>query len=255
MMIRWSWLLANILIGFVGTAYAGPNISWRIQGSSFLVEASNNENQAYQCSMNYTLSYVEYGVRGSRPFSSNFELRPHFNGIALQHNTSWAASTLTVDDASYNCNPISTPIPIPRPYPSSGASLCPGGLVDIGRIYYAKESGGKAVLALGRVNFPDRFVLDESYKQQSRVSVAGGGAQSSWDGRSGIPDGVHLVATGGHYWSVGIPVPSAGSDGLPELSYNFEGYAKSLTIGVYCGPEGSPGPGCNVSVTVCAKRK
>jgi hypothetical protein len=127
---------------------------------------------------------------------------------------------------------------------------CAAGFKYIGEAYGDSPSGGGAWLQLGRVNFPEGFQLDDSFVQQTRPPTTGGGARSPWKGDN-IPAGIAITVSGAHYWSVGVP--AGGTDGLPDLTFNKKGEPKQFTIGMYCGPAGRPGPGCNVRVSVCAK--
>jgi hypothetical protein len=98
------------------------------------------------------------------------------------------------------------------------------------------------------VLLPRHFKLDRSYQQASLV-CAGGGAQCSATA-SGVPRGIHIAVTGGHYWSLrGNPtlLPAEVDDDDHVTRYK-------LILPLYCGPGGN-GEGCNIRVTVWAKRK
>ena len=106
------------------------------------------------------------------------------------------------------------------------------------------------------IYFPENFRLNPTYRQQGPAQPAGGSrekATSPWNGLEDIPPGILLVTSGAHYWAVGVAVPGRG-DGKPKLFLNPDGTARALTIGMYCGPAGRPGPGCNVRVRMCAMR-
>lgn len=245
-----------IMTVYVNCANAAPSISWGVKGSTFEVTARNDESRGYTCVINYWLKYVNFGEPGQQRFNASYSVPPHSNGMVFLHQTSYSASTLSQSVENNNCNAW----PIPSP-PQSGENIerpifaCPGGLTFIGNAYAERASGGKGLLVVGEVKFPKKFKLDTSYQQTSRVPVAGGGATSTWDGISNIPKGIHIWTGGAHYWSVGIKVPGRPENGPPTLEIDGEGSPSRATMGIYCGPEGWPGPGCNVKFTVCAKEQ
>jgi len=116
-------------------------------------------------------------------------------------------------------------------------------------LYGAADSGGQAWHKDEKCDLPKNFRLDLSY-HQTNFNCCGGGASSNI-APSDIPAGIHLQVDGGHYWSVVQPM------GIKTLEEDDEGRAvrRQFFIHTYCGPAGSPGPGCNVKVTVWAKRK
>jgi hypothetical protein len=116
-------------------------------------------------------------------------------------------------------------------------------------LYGSANSGGSAWGADENCPLPKNFKLDNSY-HQTNFSCCGGGATSNIS-MSDIPAGIHIQIDGGHYWSVVKPM------GLMTLEEDDEGRAVSrqFFIHTYCGPAGRPGPGCNVKVTVWAKKK
>lgn len=231
-------------------ANADPSITWEIKGSSFAINANNPENLSYNCVANYSLLYSQYGTPGRQHFNTSFRVQARSNGNVVLNSTSWAASTLNYDQVNVQCAPVaSSYFPPPKHHSSQAPAFsCPSGLTKIGNMYGESSSGSGAYLKDRSVIFPAGIELDKSYRQSQRVQTAGGGAHSKWDGLKGIPDGVYIYATGGHYWAVG-------DSGAPGMQYNKDGSPKSLTLGTYCGPAGWPGPGCNVNVFVCAKLK
>lgn len=238
------------LLSFASFVSANPSFSWGVSGSSFIISAENKENIGYQCTASYMLYYSQYGTPGSQRFNPVFYVAPHSNGNVSVTNTSWAASTLRSGDVNINCVQKGSLGSVTRPGGGKQPSFtCPAGLTMIGNMYGESESGGHAFLEMQYVTFPHGFELDESYRQSEKVDTAGGGAHSEWNGMSGIPNGVYIYATGGHYWAVGVK-----SGGAPKVQYNDDASPRSLSLRNYCGPEGWPGPGCNVNVFVCAKR-
>lgn len=98
--------VAVILTAASSTAWAQPQMRYGVQGSSFFVYATNTEDRTYNCSISYTLNYVEYGQPGSQNFNANFVVAPKIqNAAVVQTNTTWAASTLSASNVNGpNCN-------------------------------------------------------------------------------------------------------------------------------------------------------
>lgn len=91
-----------------------------------------------------------------------------------------------------------------------------------------------------RCELPAGFRLDDGYHQPaSAFRCCGGGARSNIT-PADIPAGIYLVVDGGYYWSVTKPI------GLANR--------RVFTIHTYCGPGGGSNGGCNIKVTVYAKR-
>jgi hypothetical protein len=124
-----------------------------------------------------------------------------------------------------------------------------GSFVKVCDLYGAADSGAQAWQKDESCNLPRGFRLDNSY-HQGNFNCCGGGASSNI-AQSDIPAGIHLQVDGGHYWSVVQPM------GMKTLEEDDEGRAilRQFFIHTYCGPEGRPGPGCNVKVAVWAKQK
>jgi hypothetical protein len=79
--------------------------------------------------------------------------------------------------------------------------------------------------------------LDREY-QQTNFQCCGGGAQSNMT-LTDIPHGLEIAVDGGHYWAV--------------LNGALRG--ENYYLHTYCGPEGRPGPGCNVKVKIIGHYK
>lgn len=84
-------------------AYADPVLYPRIQGSGFFVGVDNRENVGYNCNVNYTINYVDYGEPGSRDFRTTTFVSPNGRGDVVTHPTAWAASTLRYSNFNYSC--------------------------------------------------------------------------------------------------------------------------------------------------------
>lgn len=124
-----------------------------------------------------------------------------------------------------------------------------GSFVKVCELYGSANQGAQAWHKDERCNLPAKFPLDTRY-HQTNFNGAGGGASTNITA-SDIPGGIHLQVDGGHYWSVVQPM------GIRTLDEDDEGHAisRQFFIHTYCGPAGFPGPGCNVKVTVWAKRR
>lgn len=86
-----------------GVANAEPVLKARIQGSGFFVSTNNSENVGYNCNVDYTLDYTEYGNRGSRSFHQTTYVAPKKTGDVLSFPTAWAADGLRIADFNYSC--------------------------------------------------------------------------------------------------------------------------------------------------------
>lgn len=98
--------VAVILAASSSGAWAQPQMRYGVQGSSFFVFATNTEDRAYNCSISYTLNYVQYGEPGSQNYNVNFVVAAKIqNAAVVQTNTTWAASTLSASNVNGpNCN-------------------------------------------------------------------------------------------------------------------------------------------------------
>lgn len=102
-LIKNLFILYCLVFHSVGNAY--PNMNYYIQGSSFFVRASNPDNRTWNCSISYTLNYDDFGTPAHRDFSKTFVVNINYNGIVLNHQTTWPASSLTVSNVSGpNCS-------------------------------------------------------------------------------------------------------------------------------------------------------
>ena len=96
-------ILMAALYSIAGAAMA-QNVSYGIQGSSFIVQASNNTNQAKNCHISYTLNYTQFGDPGSQSFNSAFGIPANWSGVVVNHQTTYAASSLRVSDVQWSCS-------------------------------------------------------------------------------------------------------------------------------------------------------
>jgi hypothetical protein len=118
--------------------------------------------------------------------------------------------------------------------------------VKICSLYGSANQGASAWNKDEACDLPAGFNLDKSFHQTS-FSCCGGGATSNI-GINDIPAGIRVDVSGGYYWSVGKPIELIRFDDDGPIKRQFR-------IHTYCGPAGSPGPGCNVKVDVYAAQK
>lgn len=121
------------------------------------------------------------------------------------------------------------------------------GFVKIDEVYQSKDHT-PALWNDAEVFLPRDFKLDRSYQQQ-RLVCSGGGA-SCGATASGVPRGIHIAVSGGHYWSL------RHNPTLVAAEVDDEDRVRryKLILPLYCGPGGN-GEGCNIRVSVWAKKK
>ena len=94
-----------LFLGATGAALASPAITAGVDGSSFIVRATNSEDRGYNCHIDYTLNYVQYDVPGSQNYHDDFFVKAGTNnGVVVFNQTTWAASTLTASGVHWSCN-------------------------------------------------------------------------------------------------------------------------------------------------------
>jgi hypothetical protein len=108
------------------------------------------------------------------------------------------------------------------------------------------NSGGSAWHKDDSCNLPAGFPINKSYRQPNLQPV-GGGATSNLTSAD-VPPGLHLKVSGNHYWSIVKPI------GMVVLDQEGP-IVRQFFVHTYCGPAGSPGPGCSVHVDVYARKK
>jgi hypothetical protein len=80
------------------------SVTYGLQGSAFVVQGSNQGTRMRNCNISYTLDYVEFGVAKTRSYSTPFVLYGNWSGVAVQNQTTYAASTLRVrDGVQWSC--------------------------------------------------------------------------------------------------------------------------------------------------------
>lgn len=242
-------VLACLMVAYGGAAFAQPKFTPVVIGKRIWIKVENPDDRSYSCSLTWRYYYrTKFGGEESYlELKPNSPVRAHFSGEYSHYSVEEA-----YDNWAWVGEPKCAVNERPPVFENPSWSNCPAGLEYIGHDYGAANPSGEAMFKLGSIRFERGYKLDmRSRVQDGPVHVAAGGAVSPWDGESEIPNGIHLVATGGHYWSVG-----QGPKGYepPKLTQKDQGFPLELTIGMYCGPAGAPGPGCNVRVEVCAKR-
>jgi len=137
---------------------------------------------------------------------------------------------------------LTTAAPILSQQPPNDPSF-----VRIDEVYRSKDHS-PALWEDAEVLLPRDFKLDRSY-QQSELSCSGGGSPCGASA-SGVPRGIHINVTGGYYWALRSNpqlVPT-------EVDDNDHVHRYKLVLPLYCGPGGN-GEGCNIRVTVWAKKR
>jgi len=95
-----------------GTSSTGPApvdsgpLRWsaRLNGSAFLLVATNPSRQAKSCSASYTLDYMEFGEQKSQSFNVPFQVASNSTVTAVNHQTQWAGSGLRYRDVDVSCD-------------------------------------------------------------------------------------------------------------------------------------------------------
>jgi hypothetical protein len=103
--------------------------------------------------------------------------------------------------------------------------------------YGESDSGGSAWNKDEACPIKNFKLLDNDYHQSS-FNCCGGGAKSSMT-LGDIPPALEVLVDGGHYWAV----------------LGGKLYGEAYELHTYCGPEGKPGPGCNVKVKIVGHYK
>jgi len=135
--------------------------------------------------------------------------------------------------------PTAVPSPTAVPFECKESDQCPAGFAYIGRLYGESNQGDPAFNARRDILLPPHFRLDTSY-QQPDVNCCGGGANAPLS-PADIPRGILIKPDGTIQWATSEP------------RLDTAGEQMKFSMMLYCGPEPSPGRGCNVHVDVCAK--
>lgn len=79
--------------------------SAKVEGSAFVVRARNTSDSSYQCSVHFTLSYVDaQGESATEDKTGTFVIPKNDPpGIVYQYTTDYAASTLRASDIGTSC--------------------------------------------------------------------------------------------------------------------------------------------------------
>jgi hypothetical protein len=124
-----------------------------------------------------------------------------------------------------------------------------GTFVLICQMTGSSNSGGSAWHKDDKCNLPPGFKIDRSYRQQVFQGVSTSPSATTNITTADIPPGIHLYVTGNHQWSVVKEIE------LVRIDDSDDGPAqRQFRLHTYCGPAGSPGPGCSVQANVYAKK-
>ncbi len=102
-------------------ASAEPTLHPRLQGSGFFVSTNNSEDVGYNCNLDYTIYYKDFGNDGKRTFHQTTYVEPRKNGDVLSYPTPWAADSLRYD-FKYSCYRESAASPKAAAPPTAPAS-------------------------------------------------------------------------------------------------------------------------------------
>lgn len=90
---------------FVSGQALSETVRAYIQGSTFIVSATNNSDVGLNCNETHTLSYTQFGEPKTYNSSSNFAIPKQANNMnVIIHQTTWDATTLKIDSFNYQCN-------------------------------------------------------------------------------------------------------------------------------------------------------
>jgi hypothetical protein len=160
----------------------------------------------------------------------------------------WTNSVFDKENSMKNVAQLLLAIALVLPASTLSRAQAPpqdGTFVLICSMYGSADQGASAWNKNDACDLPVGFHLDKSY-HQSTFNCCGGGATSDI-AIGDIPAGIHLNVSGGHYWSVTKPIELIRLDDDGPAQREFR-------LHTYCGPEGWPGPGCNVKVDVYARK-
>ncbi|MEN8505186.1 MULTISPECIES: hypothetical protein [Paraburkholderia] len=90
-------------LAFFYLAANGQTITYGLQGSSFIAQGTNPTEQGKNCNIAYTISYSQFGTPGQQAFNRAFGMPPHFNGVVVNHPTTWDYTTMSLSNVSWSC--------------------------------------------------------------------------------------------------------------------------------------------------------
>lgn len=102
-------------------ALADPAFSPSWSGSSYILQASNNESRRYTCNINHTFSHTDSEKRVSRSYSASFTVEPNSTTHEVhRYQGAWVSPQTTAGP-----DPKCTAGPAPSPAPSPSQSTAP----------------------------------------------------------------------------------------------------------------------------------
>lgn len=103
-------MLVLLFSALSSVAQASPQFNSYWSGSYFFIDATNNENRSYSCSVTYTFESDELDddhpsqtKRVSRTNQGNFFVQAKWSGNVLKNQGSWVNPT-TTNGPNINCN-------------------------------------------------------------------------------------------------------------------------------------------------------
>lgn len=105
-MKNYVWVAVFTIINtFCTQAEAAIQLNNYWIGSTFVIEAVNDDNKSYNCFYEYYWSYDDFGKRSIKNTSGTFHVSPNFNGFGLAMNGSWVNPQ--TESIKTNCTPSS----------------------------------------------------------------------------------------------------------------------------------------------------
>lgn len=90
---------------FISSHAFAESVRAYLQGSTFIVSATNSSDVALNCNESHTLSYTQFDEPKTYTGSSNFTIPKQANNMnVVIQQTTWAASTLKISSFDYRCN-------------------------------------------------------------------------------------------------------------------------------------------------------
>lgn len=93
--------LTAALISF--NALAAPQFNSYWSGSYHFIDATNNEDRAYNCSFTHTFAYDDFGERKTRTITGNFGIAAKSSRNVAKLTGSWV-NPATTDGPKIQCN-------------------------------------------------------------------------------------------------------------------------------------------------------
>lgn len=85
------------------TAHAAPSTNSYWSGSYFFINATNDEDKTYNCSVSYSWSYDDFGTRKTQSFNGTFTVQAKWKGNVLRNEGAWV-NPKTESGPNVQCN-------------------------------------------------------------------------------------------------------------------------------------------------------